>query len=309
VRARLTRDFIPVAANLDDLQHGPPSDVRTWFMSVAGKVNPRVNSGRSGQGFYIIGYDGTAYGHTNRRTSSEVRAFMANGLQAFRRQPPKSVHLNPEKREKPDPAETTVLRVFTRISPVPRGAASSNRAVGRDHLWIYSDEVRALAEGEVGSRLDVPESLRMRIAQFHLADNVRGEPDYYPPSQVERAEMGARVLDERNGLRRLRLYGEFAMVGRGQVAERGFRGTLIGEAVIDTKRERIVDWRMVGEGHAWGRGRYTPGEPPGKFPLLVAMVKIDDPVARAVPPAALSKLHAYAPAEFLAGYGLNNRGF
>ena len=57
---------------------------------------------------------------------------------------------------------------------------------------------------------------------------------------------------------------------------------------VDAGSVRVTRLRLHATGEAWGRGRWTPRPPAGRFPLTVVMVEAaaDDRLARVVPPQA-----------------------
>src|SRR5437868_5918567 len=155
-------------------------------MRMADQTDWRKQEGNTVQGFYVAAADGTAYGWFNDRDVPEVTAFMNRALARFRAHPPPAVEIPAADRvasiSTPDPT-TSIVRVFTRIRPLPEGADSLNAGVGRDHLWIYADEVREMLAAGAGE-FPLPRALAARIARFHLVDNVRGEPEMWEPDQV-----------------------------------------------------------------------------------------------------------------------------
>ena len=59
-------------------------------------------------------------------------------------------------------------------------------ALSRDNLWIRKDEHQSLVRGEL------PDSLKRRIARFHLIDNTRGEPPMWDDADIPKAGSQAR---------------------------------------------------------------------------------------------------------------------
>jgi hypothetical protein len=181
-----------------------------------------------------------------------------------------------------------VLRVFSRIQPMPPNVSDLNRGVGRDHLWVYAEEAQAiLAEAEAGkTEFPLPKTLTARLARFHLLDNVRGEPDMWRPDQIKRAEFIVQPLGKTATQRTFRLAGNYAMALPDN--QRGLEGKLSGEFTLDTRSGKIVRFRAYGEAQAWGRATYTPDPPPGRFPLKFAIVETKDAVSKIVAPQAVS---------------------
>jgi hypothetical protein len=188
----------------------------------------------------------------------------------------------------PDPT-TSVVRVFSRIRPLPEGAHVLNTSVGRDHLWIYADEVRQMLAASAEDRetpFPLPPSLAARMTRFHLIDNVRGEPDMWEANQIKQADFTLRRVADTNTTRTFAFTGTFAQeLPNG---ERGQHGTIEGEFTAYKESAMITHFRAYSGGEAWGASTYTQHAPPGRFPLVMAMVETDDAVSRIVPPQALA---------------------
>lgn len=230
-------------------------------MKMAGKANPRIDQGVTAQGFYVMAADGTTYGFNNNRSVERVLGFAANGLAAYRKAPPARVEIPQPKDVQPKPPEgTTVLRVYSRISPVPKGCDGSNENVQRDHLWILP--------GELGS--SASENLAKRLCRFVFVDAIRGEPDFWRPAEIKTCTL--RVVAPG------RLTGEFAMATAD--GRRGLEGKF--EASFSLLGGKLSTFKGYAEGTAWGSGTYTPGAPEGKFPIKFAFLvapKTPDTVA------------------------------
>ncbi|MCO5297405.1 MAG: hypothetical protein M9921_11155 [Fimbriimonadaceae bacterium] len=292
---RLRRDFVPVAGNLRELQ-GPDTPVAHWFVAMARKLNYHVDMGEEAEGYYVFGPDGAPFAFTDWQSAEKVVETLDEGLSASRKHPSANPDFGgPSPRPKP-PAETgtSVLRSYARIRPVPEGANPINRSIGRDHIWVYPEEIAALSAHQVGDAFDLPATFAARLARFHLIDNVRGEPDMWLPEEVRKASFQVHVLAREGSVLRFGLEGEFAQ--QNAAGNRGQSGTLAAEFAIDTAARRIVRFRGYSEGIAWGSAigtKCTELAPPGKYPLIIALVETDDPVAQLVPPQAASLAGEY----------------
>jgi hypothetical protein len=298
---------VPVVGNLDELQHGIPTPARGWFMRMAAPVNPRVLQGRSGQGFYIVSADGRAYGHTNRRTVEALDGLMDRGLSSFRRAPHRPFEwvTGDDIFMAEAPPGAAVLRSFTRIAPVPTGAASANRNVGRDHVWIYRSEMRRMLEAPEDARVSAPRSLALRLARYHLIDNVRGEPDLWEASEIRGFDLAMRRRADASGRHLVTFHGPFEI--RSGDGRRGFAGVFSAEMLVATNGA-VLRFRGYARGEAFGQGQWTPGAPKGKFPLHLAFVDANDATARMIPPNAVSKGEPYDPDEIVLGRKLEDDG-
>jgi hypothetical protein len=216
---------VPFAGNTHDLQNRR-GDVQTWFMETAAKVNPRALQKQTTQGFYVAAPDGKAYGFNNNRSVERVLEFMRRGKAAHAQDPPvrvevpapKSVILAP-------PPGSAVLRVYSRIRPVPAGAQPSNENLQRDHFWILSEELRELGDAASGTG-EVPASLAARLSRFALVDAIRGEPDFWRHNEVRTSAF--HVARRSDG--KLELKGRYAM--RTADGARGLEGTFEAELKV-----------------------------------------------------------------------------
>jgi len=286
-----------VAGNLSELQFGK-SPSQQWFMALANHIaNPDLKEQRKDQddvqGFYIVGADGTSYGWLNEYDLERVNTFLDGGLADFKQRPPQRVEIPASLADSgftitPDPS-ASLVRVFSRIRPLPPGCDSLNASVGRDHLWIFAGEVQEIVKtaSQIGKPVPLPRDLVWRLARFHLIDNVRGEPDMWRRREVLQADFTVRLVRRQGTMRAYSLDGRFAQ--RTQDGQRGYEGTLEGAFDVDVRADHIRRFRAYADGQAWGVSTYTEGAPPGKFPLIIAMIEVDDPTAHIVPPQALSE--------------------
>jgi hypothetical protein len=277
----LKEKFIPVAGNTHELQNGR-TPARDWFIGAAAKVKPGVTSGQTAQGFYVIAPDGKAFGTNNNRSVERVKAYMLSGLEQYAKHemgPLEITEGSAEYVRKPD-ASTSVIRVYTRIRPVPQGSDASNENVAQDHLWITKPEIEGILAGN-----QFANSTIYRLARFNLIDNVRGEPDHWKPGEIKTAILDLKRQIEAGG------YVTYALTGRFEMAtadnSRGLTVKLNGRLTIAKEAARVHELKVYGEGEAWGKSTYTPNPPPGVFPIVFALVQADDPVAKVVAPQAI----------------------
>jgi hypothetical protein len=293
---RLASEFIPVVANTQDLQwHESPAS--RFFLGVVERTDSETlsrqwRSSRDPQGMYILAPDGTSFGFTNDHEPVDIQRFMDRGLRGYRKTQPTQVVIADADIAAPwsarlDPAGA-VIRVFSRIRPLPVDAGGLNRGVGRDFLWIYPEEIKALIEGD-----SLPPALVARTVRFHLVDGVRGTPTLWRPREVRRADATTVVTSRTPGAKTLAFTIEFSMSGKRQAAlgdhevvTQGYRGRLEGEVTIDLQTRKLRTFRAFADGTAWGEGHFTPNPPAGHFRLIVGMLEAvpGDEAARVVPP-------------------------
>jgi hypothetical protein len=252
--------FVPVAVDQHD--HGRRRDAEgDLFRRVVSQAAPDVDG--YWQGFYIFTPGGRLLEAANTVSSAQVRRMMASALE--RHDTPGDEPAQPDALDPPGlhapPPGGLVIEVTSKVVGGPARSGSEHQriggtALGRDHLWLRGDEAAALA------RAECPESVKQRIARYHLVDNTRGEPPFWAPEEVRHLELA---------LREGRLSGavhlETADGGRGYRAE--IRG------VVEAIGSMVTRLDVVARGHFWGEGPYTPGAPPGRFPFAVAFHLID----------------------------------
>ncbi|MBX9693138.1 MAG: hypothetical protein K2Z81_12185 [Cyanobacteria bacterium] len=255
------------------------------------------DEGNTAQGFYIVSADGQTFGfetehpaHYNNYNIGVVRQFIDDGLRAF--QSKTRAHSNNESnrifaQSKPFVADSTsVVRVFSRISPMPAGADDLNKSIGRDHFWILADELEKIISSahDDGLPFALPPSMVARMVRFHLVDNVRGEPDMWRKGQVKSVSFHARLLDKNQSVKTYEFQGGFSMAAAS--GGRGFKGSITGQFDVVTEKPKVSRFRAMAQGKAWGVSRFTPRAPAGQFPLMIAMIEASDEVSRVVPPQA-----------------------
>lgn len=258
---------MPAVANTHEVQTGQ-SPHREWFLGAARQVKPDIDRGVTAQGRYVVGADGAAYGYNNNRSVERVMAMMDSALARFvAREGGDIPPGHPSGRRWPEGAQ--VARVVARVRPVPAGCDPMNQNVARDHLWILPEEARQLGKGAF------PATLAARLCRFSLVDNVRGEPDHWKAAEVMLSEFWPSGEGRFSGL--------FSMATAD--GKRGMKGTI--ELEAETRGGKLTRFFAVASAEAWGRSTYTPGEPPGKFPMAFAMRLVDDEASRTVPPQAV----------------------
>jgi hypothetical protein len=261
-------------------------------MDAASKVNYRVRSGESVQGFYTLASDGTGYGFENVRSPKVVLEMLQEASSAFTKNPPPKVAINESTfmsifSKSKEPSNTKVVRVFTRVRPIPVGANSLNKSLGRDHLWIVGKDIQELtAAGASGSAFKMPHNLLMRIVRYNLIDNVRGQPDLWEHSQVKQANIVVSPVGMTGKEMNYKFTGDFSL--RTDDGKRGLEGTISGEITTVPNERKLARFRAFADATAWGDSKFTAHAPSGRFPLVIAMLDVDDSLAQTVAPDAIS---------------------
>lgn len=265
------------------------SPERTWFLDTAEKVHPGVTKGVTGQGFYVVGADGQAYKFSmHGRQRDEFMKLLDEGLAAYRKSPPAAKHeplTSPRSWSRERPAGTTVVRSISRILPLPENAPEKNRSIGRDHFWIFPADIAAIQSAEP-QEFPMPKEMAMRLARFHLLDNVRGEPNRWRYNNIRTLEITMKRVQPGQ----YTFSGLFKMTnmeGQGG-SEKGIAGMIEGYLKLNgqsgiMKKPGVV-FTAFAQGHAWGDHANTNGAPTGKYPIKMAFQTVDDEIGLAVPP-------------------------
>lgn len=279
------------------LTRGP---LASWWDDLVRRANPRYSGGTT-QGYYVLASDGTPVLWDNyipripevlRRGLSLAKDRRARGA------PPPELDAASAAPPQPPPG-TSVVRLFTRIHPLPDGAGPMNALIGRDYMWILEDEVKAIAERATtrGTIVDLPATLASRLCIFHLADNVRGTVWPWSPRSVSRCELEGRVTAVEGAKRRLVITGAIAKEDSHppQWSARGQVGTIEGELEVDAGAARIVRLRLIAKQTAWSDATYSraASPPSGRYPLVTAIVEANDPLASQIAPDAATMGAAY----------------
>jgi hypothetical protein len=297
----LLKDFIPVAANQDYLvpleqSHRDWSETAKFMTEVCRKNGRGIKPGETVQGYYMFSAAGDIYGHMGAWQESSEAPWLITILEQARKKwlenPPakvelKEISLGPESKV---PEGAVVLRVFTRIDPLPQGLDEKrdrlNRNIQRDYLWILKDEqaeiLKRLAEHK---EAELPGTLSRRILSYHLTDNVRGEADPWGMEHVKSSSFRIRRGKDTGTSLGVTLTGTFSMEDKN--ANVGLTGTLEGMLELDRGQKRIKMAKIYASGEAFGQERFTMGAPDGRFPLKIAMVLADDDLSRNVAPHAI----------------------
>lgn len=296
VSKRIADDFIPASGGIERLQpsrygwHETASS--RWFEPMARKAFDAFapkgwwDQYQTYQGIYVVGPDGTPYAYRVvwELPPAELLKTFDGALEAYKKRPPAKVDIAQKTVESEAPpapdAGTSVVRVYSRVRAGNGGPHPDYKGIGRDHLWIFGDEVREMLE--TGA---LPRKVAARIVRFHLLDNGRNIGKPYDEKDVRQAEFSLKALKRDGALRSFGFEATFA-AERDDVEEKekvGIEGRLEGEFDVDEQKAKIVRFRAYGEAKAWGDVVRT-GAPEGKYPLVFAMVDADDVVARSVPP-------------------------
>ncbi len=285
IRLLRTR-FVPVAINQANERRQQDAEGE-FYRKIAGQ-GPRRDFNLTTQGYYIAAPDGKLFHYSNTHSANFLHQKLVEAANEFTVLLARGAEYQAiEDDDSQDnwnitrPADVATVRVQAQVlggydSTEDERLAIRQQAVSRDNLWITADEIRSIVDGAV------PESLRQRIARFHLVDNTRGEPPMWRADEIRQCD-----LTLADGILQGELHLETAD------GERGYRAKLRG--LVTANRFGLTRFDLLVLGEHWGAGRYNPDPPEGKFPLVIAFTLADDKdIADAVPPQATrGNLSAY----------------
>jgi hypothetical protein len=248
--------FVPVA--IDQFYQRQQKDAEGDFYRKLVAQGPWKDVAGTTQGLYIATAEGKLLGFNNNRGPERIRGLLKQSLLDYQPGEPTPIERGPvdPRFDRTLPRGGLVVRVNAKVlggyeptdDPWRRIFQS---ALSRDNLWIRKDEHEALVRGEL------LESLKRRIARFHLIDNTRGEPPNWEVSDIRKLDL--RLVDGK-------LTGSVELAT--QAGDRGYVADLLG--FVETRDGRVVRLDMVAKGWYWGEGPFTAGAPKGRFPLAVA---------------------------------------
>jgi len=245
--ALLKDQFIPAAVDNHHIEKQKDAE-GDFYRSVA-----------SHQGEYLCTAEGKLLASTNTHSARHLKGLMLQALKDF--QPPAAAPAAggaaDARFHRAPPEGGLVVKVTTKVLGGYEKGANRNteiyqESLGRDNLWIEADEARALIAGAFS------DSLRKRIAGFHLVDNTRGEPPWWRRDEVRTFDLEI----GRDGLVKGKAHLETAK------GDRGFSGEILGYVAVTGGK--ITRFDLLAKGEAWGAGRFNGGQPPGKYPIAFA---------------------------------------
>jgi hypothetical protein len=300
----LSRDFIPAAANTAHLAPEEKKgrnwcDTSRFIEKIIERSGLRKqDESQTAQGYYAFSAAGDYYGSINTHDPDELLTILERARKEFAAKPPAKVPLQETSigPESAVPAGALVLRVFSRILPLPEGLSALQRRrngqLGRDHLWLLQEDAQAiLSTLRDAEEADAPDAISKRLCRFHLTDNVRGESDLWETEQLQKRSFKVARMAQTETLLTVKLTGSYAMrmsgirvEGRDKKSDMGLEGVLEGILQIDRTRRVFKDAKIHASATGWGASTFTPDEPPGRFPIQFAMVVASDEVSKQVAP-------------------------
>jgi hypothetical protein len=239
-----------------------------------------IGKGGTLQGLHVINTAGDLIGYVYDFRPQSVLTMLDRALKKFEPVEAPAIDFTKKDTRYVLPAGGVVVATTTRVlggHEAPRSKPGTinhdmekawKESLGREHLWLRADEVADLGRGKL------PDSVTKRIVRYHLVDNTRGTPTGWAEAEVKKLELT--LTDGR-------LAGKVHLETK--KGDRGYEAALLG--FVQVKEGKLTRFDLVARGQFWGQGTYTPGAPPGRFPLAVAftLADVNDPLTRLVPDA------------------------
>src|SRR5262249_2186764 len=239
-----------------------------------------IGSGGTLQGLHVLNTRGDLVGYVYDFRPQSVLAMLEKALKKYTPVDAPAIDFTQKDKRFVMPENGLVVSVVTKVldghDPVKSAQGTIQydmekawkTSLGREQLWVRADEVQALVKGEL------PESLKKRIARFHLVDNTRGTPTGWIEAEIKKLDLT---------LERGRLKGNVHLETKD--GNRGYQADLLG--FVEIKEGKVTRFDLVARGDFWGQGAHTPGAPKGRFPLAIAftLAAPSDPLYQLVPDA------------------------
>ncbi|HEY9786262.1 MAG TPA: hypothetical protein V6D17_12720 [Candidatus Obscuribacterales bacterium] len=297
----ILREFIPVNGAVELLQpsrygaHESPAS--QWFEERAKNAIKTQQPNfweqfKTTQGFYVMSADGQVFMY-KIGLAYEADDFLREldrAVQEFHRSAPAAVRITQDEIARSGPlqpeAGTSVVRIYSRIAPIGQNSSLSERSIGRDHMWIFADEVKQIISDAHSPNVNVemPRSLTARMVRFQLLNHVGNIMQPWDEKHVKTADFKVRLLSNSGNIRKYAFTGRFVSQCN-RFAEHGagmMDGTISGNMEIDASTAKISRFRAYGEAESQGRNDSLSRD--RKYPVAFAMVEANDRVAQTTPP-------------------------
>jgi hypothetical protein len=245
------------------------------------------------QGMYVVGSNGAVYDYKVGLPHDPTYfvAALAKGLAdsnkaSLSKSARANTRLTNERNILSIDPSTSVVRVYSRIIPLPANSSISERSGGRDHMWILRREVEEILGSNGGLEgFNLPPSLVARMVRFHLLNNVGNIMSAFSEKQLRRAIFKAKKKTSQGDLLTYSFTGDYSCHAAPRADDAGegsMEGTINGEFDVDRKSNMVVRFRAYSEGFSLGRNNSLIKAV--KYPVSIAMVEVNDQIGRTVIP-------------------------
>lgn len=269
----MAQRFVPAADEVWRLQRGSDADC-LFFQKMVNGGKPITDKGTR-QGIWVGTAGGVLLARINSNNADKVLATLEKGWEAWevlseeQKRLPEEVGLEARHRwENSRPYGGLVLERVVRDVPVEGESGSEPiKPWNIDYAWFTAEEARGWlpADPQPGDVHAVPMVSALRLARFHLVDNVRGQTLPFAEEEVLQADFevevarrdGARVLVEIRGATDAEAADEW-LLGESlwmpnQVHPHGLQTRIYGQALFDLTQNAFVEFELVALGRRWGR--------------------------------------------------------
>ena len=269
-----------------------------------------ANHGQSGggvgsrQGTYVCSPSGKFLASVNSNNPNRILGMMREGLKAWEQLPERDKRLAADSQIKPEhrwedsfPTDGLVLSVVNRDLPEqcdPSAPCEVNW--NQDHIWFSKDEAAGWlgTDPQRGDVHTVADNIVSRLARFHFIDSVRGQTARFSDRGIAGSQISTEVLGRSGRLVTLKISGltkGVASEGWWQSAN-GVVTRLLGRATFDIDKQAFVEFEIVALGRRWGYTRFNGRRSDEESGPLGFVLKLADPKAFRIAPAAISRYEA-----------------
>jgi hypothetical protein len=297
----ITKEFVAVNGAVEMLQPdrygGGETAASRWFGERAKKAIQSYSKQfwdehKTLQGFYVLGADGNIlmYKVGLSYRPDDFLNDLKKAKSAFVSMPSPVVPISPQDIAGGAPMQpdesTSVIRVFSRIVPIGQNSTISERSIGRDHMWIFANEVKEIVSSAIEPNVQrqMPRAISARLVRFQLLNHVGNIMQTWDENQVKSANFTVKLMKKAGNVNTYDFEGTydsrsdaFAEHGAGSLT-----GTISGVIDIDTTSAKITRFRAYGEAESQGRNDSLARD--RKYPVVFAMVEATDRIARNTPP-------------------------
>jgi hypothetical protein len=312
---KLAVNFIPAGDDSGSLWGGQDSDPESaLFKKIKNQghygadPHPDAHGVGNDQGYYAATPSGILLSSRPATDAEDVAKMMEEALAKWKKLPrekrllPQALERHPPGRFRYEdlyPKGGLVLRV--NCKDLPRAEKSDDYQAYKDHwnhdyAWFTKDEAQLFLPETLAKDAEhaVPAPLVRRLARLHLTDNVRSITEPFEDSQVQKAELRAKVVSVDGDAVSLRLEGETLTSASGVWAvsqekpspqTRGYEARLLGRATYDVRRKAFSSFLLVAVGTRWGGTVYNGRDrDTGRAPMGVVFTLAGNSPAERVAP-------------------------
>ena len=199
---KLAAHFVAAAGEVSKLERGGDPGSRLFR-----KISTAHLSGlQTTQGTYIVTPAGKLLASNHSLEPLGIERFLQRGLKKWRKlstaerlgsAPGRSAVTKKSRYPEDGLVLSVVLRKFPTTAPGTRSRNRGAVAWNQDFAWYRQADAVQFVPRDLtqGARHDVPESVVLRLARFHLTDTVRAFADPYPRRCVELARLTSTVVE------------------------------------------------------------------------------------------------------------------